>query len=647
MTKTPISILDIEDGWAGVDTWENPGILAEAEALEAEDYVREFEQQLEEAEKSFSEHVASAKDRMEEMDELIKKAELSTATKKEMERMEKLDEEIKRLNVDLAASRSAVKAYKEELVKSRSKTKTYALMKTAKEHEIKDVIHFVREAETVDLAFLLDCTGSMTSLIEATKSSMKDVVRKVTRTNAGLQLRVAVVGYRDIGDTNHFEILDFTPSVDVFERFVSSLEAQGGGGDATEDIAGAFQKANTLSWQQTSRITFLIADYPCHGSKYYNQEQWFDGWDDRPEGTPGISIETEMRKLMHLGGQAGMQLHFGRITPLCDTMISVFAREGLRFEVCDLKDPSNLSSSVSSSVRKSISKSVTVSKSKSKSKTGEGDDLLEEGEVTTKEYTIVEAKPSADEWKSLVANPVSVLCNKPISSVNDLKAPLHFGLVRWGKSESTKTIETKMFMRLAKDPFAEGEMRLAHYGKIGQDKAALASNKGDKVLKSFKKTRKPSSQRNSYLAQMEVSTISQFLAEEYNKTNRPPHCAEIHFLSVNVVEAEGGEWFCAEDELPCAGSDFMKYSNNTGYWNEDEINQSLLLFTQFTFEKTKGFLMVTDLQGVRNGNQYVLTDPAILCKDNTRFGGTNLGCKLMDKCMTSTQTMLEENGWDD
>ena len=58
-------------------------------------------------------------------------------------------------------------------------------------------------------------------------------------------------------------------------------------------------------------------------------------------------------------------------------------------------------------------------------------------------------------------------------------------------------------------------------------------------------------------------------------------------------------------------------------------------------------MMVTDLQGVRHGNEYILTDPAILCKDNTRFGETNLGGTFIDKCMTATEAMLEEYGWDD
>ena len=635
-----ISILD-DDKWAGVDAWESPGILAAMEAKEAEEEASAIKQKLKSEETTYALLAESAKDHLNEMASLLKKVELSTASKEEMERLSNLDDEMKRLKADITVTKSVLKTCNEDLIRSMTKTKTYAVMKTVKERDIRSVVRFVREAETVDLAFLLDCTSSMSSYIEAAKTSMKEVVRMATRTNAGLKLRVAVVGYRDLCDGHErFCILNFTSSISEFESFVSGLRALGGG-DAPEDMAGAVQKANSLSWQQMSRITFVIADAPCHGSKYHSLD------DSYPDGTPGICIESELKRLTHQGGQAGMQLHFGRITPHTDKMIHFFSDIGFEFEVCDLEDPRKLASSVTSSVRKSISKSVTASRSKAKS----GDFGSCGGKAIKEDYTIREAKPSVDEWESLRSHTVKILCNKPITSINDLKVPLHFGLVRWGKSASSETTETKMLMRRAKDPFAEGEMRLAYYGKLGMDNKSLLSDvKGDKVLKTFKKTRKSSSDRKNYLAQMEVSTIAHFLAEEYNKHCRPSHCPEIRFLEVHIVEVVDGtkeeERYCAEDQLPCAATAFTKFSNNTGYWNEDEINQSLLLFTQFTYNKTGGYLMVTDLQGVRHDNEYILTDPAILCKDNTRFGDTNIGGKFMDKCMEATKAMLEEYGWD-
>lgn len=238
-SQSSFAVIDFDDeDIAGVDAWESAGILSAVEAHVAEKDTEEIKLKLEEEEKICSGLAESAKEHMEEMASLLKSVEVSSATKEQMKRLSVLDEEMKRLKLSLTESKSAIKSYTEEMLKSKSKAKTYDLMKTAKERDIRSVVHLISQAETVDLAFVLDCTGSMGSHIVSAKSSMQEVVRRVKRTNGGLKLRVAVVGYRDLCDTHRFEVLDFTDSVSDFETFVSSLHAYGGD-DAPEDIAGA------------------------------------------------------------------------------------------------------------------------------------------------------------------------------------------------------------------------------------------------------------------------------------------------------------------------------------------------------------------------------------------------------------------------
>ena len=643
MTFSNLSFLSSEEGWTGVDAWESPGIISAATASKADENASKVENELTDIKSTHHILAASAQEHVKELTELLGKVELSTATKAEMERLSELDKKIASIKKELMASKSIIQSKTEDLMKSKTKSKEYALLETAKERDIKSVIRMVRDAEAVDLAFLLDCTGSMSSYIASTKESIKSIVRRVSKTNQGLQLRVAVVGYRDIGDARRFEVLDFTTCLTTFETFVGRLVATGGG-DTPEDVAGAIQKANGLSWTQPSRVTFLITDAPCHGIHFHPS---LDGTDSYPAGTPGINIMEELQKLKENGGQAGMSLHFGRITEYCDEMVRVFDKGGITFEVSDLQDPKSLASTVTTGVRKSISKSITASRSKSKSKSKASEFasfVSEESGTSVKGYTISIARPSPEEWLTMKTNPVKLLKNKPVTRISDLKEPLCFGIMKFGKPESSGAEEANMLFRRARSPFAEGESRLAFYGKIGP----YVDDLRDVVVKLFKKGRKSSSDRKRYLAQMEVSTIAHYLAEMYNQETRPDHCAEIKFLSVCVIEDdESEERYCMEEILPGAADSFEKFSNNTGYWNEDEINQSLLLFTQFTHTITGGYLMVTDLQGVRQGNRYILTDPAILCTDLTRFGQTNLGSKFIDKCMESTATMLEEYGWDD
>merc|ERR550514_480420 len=90
---------------------------------------------------------------------------------------------------------------------------------------------------------------------------------------------------------------------------------------------------------------------------------------------------------------------------------------------------------------------------------------------------------------------------------------------------------------------------------------------------------------------------------------------------------------------------YIKFCNNEQYINTkalemDPVVQSIFRFLVYTAEKTKYFMVVTDLQGVKTRNGvivndmrgpkraagagkivYRLTDPAICCTDVQRFGG--------------------------
>jgi hypothetical protein len=210
-----------------------------------------------------------------------------------------------------------------------------------------------------------------------------------------------------------------------------------------------------------------------------------------------------------------------------------------------------------------------------------------------------------------------------------------------------------MFIRRAKEPFAEGEIRIAYYGQLAHRPTDLGLEKNMMVMQMFKHVGKGLNDCKQYVKQMEVSTIANFLANEYNKSpHRLAHCAEIEILPVCVIEEEedmnetdGNRRFCVESPLPGQGAEFTKFSNNIGYWNEDHLDETLLRFTEFAFVVSDEYLMITDLQGVRWGNTFYLTDPVILCKDLLRFGHTNLGDKFMCKCIDSTRAWKKEKGW--
>ena len=172
------------------------------------------------------------------------------------------------------------------------------------------------------------------------------------------------------------------------------------------------------------------------------------------------------------------------------------------------------------------------------------------------------------------------------------------------------------------------------------------------VMKAFKHVGEGVNDRDKYLKQMEVSAIAHFLANQYNAA-KPSNCKNVHVLPVLVIgeedaknEHSGNRRFCAEAPLPSGGTGFVKYSNNTGYWDGDNLDETLLRFSKYTYEVNHGYIMVTDLQGVQKGDQFYLTDPVTLCKDILHFGSTNLGGKFINKCIEATVGHLKENGWE-
>lgn len=61
---------------------------------------------------------------------------------------------------------------------------------------------FVREEDTkyLDLALIMDCTGSMQSWIDDCKKCLVDTIDMIVGTRPDMKVRVAFVGYRDFKD---------------------------------------------------------------------------------------------------------------------------------------------------------------------------------------------------------------------------------------------------------------------------------------------------------------------------------------------------------------------------------------------------------------------------------------------------------------
>jgi len=119
----------------------------------------------------------------------------------------------------------------------------------------------------VEVAFVLDTTGSMASLIEGAKRKIWSIATTIIDENPGAEIRMGLVAYRDIGDEYVTRRVELTTDIqDLYARLLE-LRARGGG-DWPESVNEALHEGVTkLVWTQgpdVSRIVFLVGDAPPH-----------------------------------------------------------------------------------------------------------------------------------------------------------------------------------------------------------------------------------------------------------------------------------------------------------------------------------------------------------------------------------------------
>ena len=121
-------------------------------------------------------------------------------------------------------------------------------------------------APTVDIAFVVDATGSMGDEIAYLKAELADVIRQVKRNNSQLEVRLGSVFYRDFGDAYVTRTFPFDKSLKKNVEFIKNQEA-GGGGDTPEAVEEGLAAAiDSMVWSENAvtRLLFLVLDAPPH-----------------------------------------------------------------------------------------------------------------------------------------------------------------------------------------------------------------------------------------------------------------------------------------------------------------------------------------------------------------------------------------------
>jgi hypothetical protein len=118
--------------------------------------------------------------------------------------------------------------------------------------------------QTIDVAFILDSTGSMSEEIAAVKSTIQKVAAGLQGSN--VRVRVGLVEFKDRTDAYVTRVFPMSTDLAGFAERVADVSA-GGGGDTPESGNEALHVAvHRLAWDDASfaKLAFLVGDAPPH-----------------------------------------------------------------------------------------------------------------------------------------------------------------------------------------------------------------------------------------------------------------------------------------------------------------------------------------------------------------------------------------------
>jgi Mg-chelatase subunit ChlD len=506
---------------------------------------------------------------------------------------------------------------------------------------------------STDLLFLIDTTASMGSHIDAAKEQVKSIVRDIELTFFNeAEVRMSVVGYKDHLDKPNIQLLDFTSSADEVRSFINKLAATGGS-DIPEDVLGGLRQALNLSWKQKTRCIIHIADAPPHGRALQNSPMT-DSYPNTGSEPHHLTHGPLLQQLLQLNINYALL----RINNSTDRMaFTFFQAYNAASADCKLLK-SNTYYDQASSMSTPFRGGFRGGTSKRSSKAGLVFEELELGitfsalrhlvvkmVTTSVSRTAVRESPGRT-TKPRVDKKLLNLASIEEGEDDSNDARLEAILPQWNKPgwlNETLMVEgfspdvavhgahtldniiadddnimmstTQLTIHKRSRPFAQGAMRVASY-------ARTAASTSRFVVKSFKKGGK----RLAHLAEdMRCQAMCKAFALEFNALSGE----EIDFIVTTCLKGKsriafGDEYISLE---PFIEGDYVKYNSNSGYVNEDNpddrFSQAAQAFSHFTFERSQGRFLVSDLQGVG----HILTDPAIHTLNPERFklADTNLG----------------------
>jgi hypothetical protein len=128
-----------------------------------------------------------------------------------------------------------------------------------------DIAQRERGRPQIEVAFVLDTTGSMSGLIAGAKQKIWSIASEILETEEQADIRFGLIGYRDRGDDYITRSFNLTDDINGIYGHLLAFEADGGG-DRPESVNQALNEAVTqFGWSNNPRalrLVFLVGDSP-------------------------------------------------------------------------------------------------------------------------------------------------------------------------------------------------------------------------------------------------------------------------------------------------------------------------------------------------------------------------------------------------
>lgn len=510
--------------------------------------------------------------------------------------------------------------------------------------QLRENFREILKNSTLNILFVIDTTGSMDPYRNLCSDSISLICKKLSSVNVlfndlSSRIKWGVVGYRDKKDENQFEYLDFTNNEEEVISFVKKLKCTGGG-DACEDVKGAFQQVlsgNKIHWDAKFKFVIMIADAPCHGKIYHDYTNSSN--DDYPEE----NMEEEV-KLMALNELNFIGILFTtRIEKMYKQIEKIYLGNHGKFRLIDHADLKNIQSHEKGT--QNILNLFVEQVSQP----------IEELTKSSVNFFFEEKKISRPSQFKFMAENAALLNFDQIAEEDDLffqeetfevynftldpKDVKHENIEEFDVN-SIKINEWQC--QLTINPIGKGTFRSIYLVKVLKENP----KKDDKTPYNLYIAKAPIKEayytnpeeikyewRGSLIA---ASMAKKFNSELYgvgNKGDLTVSFNDVFILkskkSFSIHGKQQSKYYAVEKVLK--GS-FTKYNNNhefvadfSNYKEKYEemyrFNFVAQAFSHYTFQKSDGLILVCDLQGVLQK----LTDPIILTKNKSNLQG-DLSC---------------------